>query len=117
MINIKELRIGNVIENSDGVKVVDIDILNEIHADPEKYAPVKVDNDWLEKFQIPLQEDREYEMCSWQTRSVGSNPPYSVRSERRPWQRDIRAPPPRPRPVARPGVRRPVALNADVLTA
>ena len=61
MINIKELRIGNIVEDNTGVKVVDIEILNAIHADPEKYGPVKVDDQWLEKFQIPLEEDREFE--------------------------------------------------------
>ena len=61
MINIKELRIGNIVENGDGVKTVDLEILNSINQDPEKFSGVKVTEEWLQKFQIPLQENREFE--------------------------------------------------------
>ena len=61
MINIKELRIGNIIEHQEKIAEVDIDILNSIDKDPINFSGVKVSDEWLEKFNIPTKETDGFE--------------------------------------------------------
>ncbi|GAC1381907.1 MAG: hypothetical protein NVSMB45_07430 [Ginsengibacter sp.] len=61
MIDIKELRIGNIIEKGGNAQEVDIKTLQEIMEDPAPFAGMKIDEEWLKKFDIPLKENKDYE--------------------------------------------------------
>ena len=61
MIQIRELRIGNIIEQEGKITAVDIDVLIAIDKNPESFSGVKVTEEWLKKFNIPTVENRENE--------------------------------------------------------
>lgn len=61
MINIKELRIGNMIEKTGNPVEVDIKVLQDIDQDPEAFSGLKIDEEWLKKYDIPLEENKDYE--------------------------------------------------------
>lgn len=61
MINIRELRIGNFIENSGEIVEVGVDLFKAIEQEPNKFSGIKINDDWLKKFNIPIEEKEGFE--------------------------------------------------------